>query len=329
MILEKIVKKIAYAGILGLTLISGCGISHNSGAINTRFGCLPYPKIGTSFPDPTKLGIHNTGSEKKGQVYTCKAGPIDLAHLRNGADWAKYFSDKTAGHLKRGDREFSFKLDEPSRYFVKLNYPENWTSMSEQQREEIVKGVSNELGQYFSYLGTTWHEILTWFGYKSIGIYSEFHSAFTWEDNFSNLLGAYVAGKAIERGGDFNKAVTKVIDEEFNKLKVQPREVAKKASLSMKEKRHFDIGLDGYVTPWIVSSVSQCGEAVSYPVPSKGEGYGFSMSLEIEPYGMERGKVLGVAGKQNRIVPETDFPVIMDYIKKDAIRRWGVGVDKI
>ena len=51
------------------------------------------------------------------------------------------------------------------------------------------------------------------------------------------------------------------------------------------------------------------------------------MQLEIEPREWERGKVLKVAGK-NKIIEPSDFVKIMDYIREDAIKRYGPEVDK-
>jgi len=56
--------------------------------------------------------------------------------------------------------------------------------------------------------------------------------------------------------------------------------------------------------------------------------YGFSIKLKIEPREWEKNKILKIAKRKKRIEPVKDFPVIMNYIKKDAVRRYGVNVDK-
>ena len=44
----------------------------------------------------------------------------------------------------------SFRLNvEPSTYFVTLTYPENWDTLTAQQKEEISREVSLELGAVF------------------------------------------------------------------------------------------------------------------------------------------------------------------------------------
>ena len=85
-------KDVVLAGILGLAAlsISGCprgGIEGRSvvPGPRSRIGRYASPSIGTVFDDPNDIGKHGYlpgGSEKRGIVYTCKAGHIDLAHMR-------------------------------------------------------------------------------------------------------------------------------------------------------------------------------------------------------------------------------------------------------
>jgi hypothetical protein len=299
-----------------------------------RIGCLPA-WIGTSYPDPNDLGIHSR-SEKNGIVYTCRTGPIDLAHLRKAADWARYFAQTSFDYLMQGKTHFSFRLVASSKYFVDLTYPEGWGSMPEETENRIAREVAVDLGRYFAYVGTTWHEIITWFGYKSTLVFPETQSAFTWEDQFSNLLGTCIAGKALENSGSFDKEIFKIemtsaLYEELEMLDVQPPEVARDACKEIGLKtRHVDIGLTGEVTPFVVQEVEQCQarEAQPYPAPSADmfAEHGFSVCLEIAPRVAGGGRILKIAhpeGKGKRVDPEVHFELIMEQIKKEAIERWG------
>src|SRR3972149_8814068 len=229
----------------------------------TRMGCYPCSTLGTDFLDFEELGQHTYRfglSEKNGILYTCRGGHIDTAHLRKAADWTAFVAAKTYEKIKESATEFSFKLMESSRYHVKITYPENWDDLSEEQKENITFDTSIRLGEYFVYTATTWHEIITWFGYKCTGIlYSEFASAFTWEDTFSNLLGTYIAAQALrDTEHEYNEAMTLAFERELKKLDVQPSQTAKRAAKKVKgkwfsdnllffismKKRHFDIGLD-------------------------------------------------------------------------------------
>jgi hypothetical protein len=219
--------------------------------------------------------------------------------------------------------------------------------MSREQQQEIAFDISVRLGQYFSWTLLTWHEILTWFGFKCTGLYSEFPSAFSWEDSFSNLLGSYLAGPALrDKDHSFNQAMTILIEKELTKLGVQRDKVAKRASKMMRGKwysgdflfmvsirgRNIDIGLDdGYVTPWLVDSVRDCPDAYpkKYPVPTLDflSEYGFEVIYEIEPKEWESDEILEIVypdlkKRPKRIQPVIHFKAIMDYIEKDAEERY-------
>jgi hypothetical protein len=318
-----------------------------------RMASYASSTVGTSFLGPEQLGTHGyrrNWSEKNGIVYTCKAGHIDIAHLRKVADWTAFLAAKSFRQIKKNKTEFSFKLKEGSLYFVRLTYPENWKDLSRKDKEHIGYEISVGLGQYFAYVASVWHEILTWFGYKATGIYSEFPSAFSWEDVLSNLLGTYIGALALrDTEHSFNEAVTLALERELEKLDVQPGEVARRAAESVRglwfsddfiffvgmKKRNFDIGLDdGFVTPWIVSSICECegveGQIFLAPNPGFLAEYGFSMKFEIEPREWEKDKILKIVypdgQARKRLEPAVHFPQIMDYIKKEAVEKYGRGV---
>jgi hypothetical protein len=133
--------------------------------------------------------------EQNGFVYTCRGGFIDIGHLRESADRTAYISRIVLKKLEKGEKEFSFRIIEPSKYYVRIKYPENWVNYP--NREKIAKEISVGLGQYFAQTTTVWHEILTWFGFKSTGIFSEYLSSFSWEDAYSDLLGTAIAARAL------------------------------------------------------------------------------------------------------------------------------------
>jgi len=319
-----------------------------------RVGYLPTTTLLTVFSGPEELGQHGyrpNWTEKNGIVYTCRAGHIDIAHARVAIDYTLLFTAKAYQQIMRGETEYTFKLYEPSRYFVRLTYPENWEHLSQKDKEQIAYNVSIRIGQYIAFCATNWHEIITWFGYRSKGLEPEFPSAFTWEDIFSHLIGTHVAVIAIEdTDHTYNEAVTLALEKELQRLGVQSGHTSKRASESVRgrwfsgdyyfitiNKRNLDIGLDdGFVTPWLIPSVSECEGAVAqpYPVPDIGtiSEYGFSVKFEIEPRIWQEKAILNAAysnsnRKGKRIDPVIHFAPIMDYIKKDAVRRYGPDVD--
>ncbi len=331
--LKRILNRTAFGMALGLAsvLFSAC----NPHGVKWRSGSVPESLM-TAYPNPYSLGKHNGFFEKGGQIYTCEAGLIDLDHLRHSADFAYVFSKIIFSNIMKGKEKFSLEMPEPSKYFIELDYPEYWGRISVAEKEKIANEISIKLGAHVSYAGSTWHEILTWFGYRALIFIPEFDSAFTVEDNFSNLLGIYLAEKVLTENKDnYNSSFTKALDKELWRLRVKPGKFARQAAKNIEKKRNLDIGLDdGYVTPWILplEDVPESLEAKprAYPVPTLDVllKYGFSMKLEIEPRELfEKGKILSIAGKRKRIDPETDFPIIMDYIREKAVNEYGFPVN--
>lgn len=315
----------------------------------TRYGTYPTATLGVPFLGED-LGTHSYNwnpFEKNGIVYTCHAGHIDIIHVRIAADWTAYLTSTSYRHLMRGDTRFSHRFGvDRSRHHVQVSYPEGWDSLPPVERSTVAHKVALAMGPYFTFTMLTWHEVLTWHGYKCTGLPVEYDSAFSWEDSLSNLLGTVIGTRAIQDAEHpYNRAVEIAIDDELGKLGIQPARVARRASHSVKgdwftgdtvlfvdmKKRNFDIGLgDGYVTPTIVPDVAECPDAepISYPVPRLDvpARYGFSISVEIEPREWEKDKILrivhGDAG-DNRINPELHLARIMDHIRQQAAARYG------
>jgi len=323
-------------------IFNGCSLS---GEPRVRLGSYATATPGTNFIDKNSLGRHSYGNflfENNGIVYTCRGGHIDIAHVRIGADNVRWLYYKIRKHLINGNRDFVFKLNvEPSTYFVRIYYPPEWKSKTRKEKEATAEVLAMEMSQHLTFTMTTWHEVLTWFGYKCMAILPETPSAFSWEDIYSNLVGIRIGAEALrdERHG-YDTAVTIGIRKELENLGVQSGNTARKASEKMRGKwydgiffvdmkeRNIDIGIDdGMVTPMLVPGVCEGAEAQSYPVPAleKFEKYGFKLRIEVEPREFEKGKVLKIIypnGGPKRIRPVKHIGVIVEYIKK-AIKDGG------
>jgi hypothetical protein len=333
--------------VLALVILAnGCGIN----APRTRWGTLPTPPPGPRFYELNELGGHSysySPFERNGIVYTCKAGHIDVTHLRWSADYTRYLVNKTRSTLMQKDRVFTFSVSlESSRHRVEFDYPEYWDSLSHRQKERVAEVIAFRIGPYLAYNALLWHEILTWFGVHFIGVEPEFNSSFSWEDIYSNLLGTKIAVEALkDTKHSYNRAVTLAIDRNLKELGVQPKSVAIDASEKMRGKwytgilnvnmirRNMDTGLDdGFVTPVIVPGI--CYGAVPRPlaVPSIAilSGYGFSMKHEIYPYEWERDEILRAVypdGDGEVVEPVKHFARLMYYIKKQAAEKYNYIVD--
>ena len=318
-----------------------------------RIACLPSSTLGTRYPDPFALGNHSYGfslSERNGIVYTCRGGHIDITHLRKLADWTAWLASSLSDALMEGRVRFSFRMREPSLYHVRIEYPAGWKSLSAIDKEPLAREVAVELAQYLAYTCSTWHEILTWFGFKGIGIWPEYSSAFSWEDNYSNLLGCRIGAAALrDPERDFNEAMTVLLNAELQALDVQAKPMAYRAGEAVRGwwftsnlwscdiiKRHFDVGLeDGIVTPWVVPGLTACNGAQpqEFPAPtlSAMEERGFSVRFEIESREWEKATILRIIRQTDkaaeRIEPALHFGPIMEHIRGQAIERYGPYVD--
>jgi hypothetical protein len=327
-----------FAILAAIALIGGCSFS---GEPRPRLAGYPTNTIGSRFIDANELGHHSYSfpfSEGAGIAYTCRGGHIDTDHLRISADWTRYLAEKTYEDLRNSDSEFTYKLNvDPSMYFAYLQYPANWKNLDNQQRDQLAKEVSIELGAYLTYYMVTWHEILTWYGFHTVGFLPEFPSAFSWEDNYSNLLGTRIATEALKQNKmSYDDAMTVLIKKEFENLGVVSAKTSRYASEKMRGKwftgiaqpdimeRNMDIGLaNGRITPTLVPGICPDAEPQSYPVPSLYlfHKYGFKMELQVEPRTWEKHKILKLFygnGKGNRVNLPQDLPIIIADMKKEA-----------
>ncbi len=316
-----------------------------------RYGAYPTSILGTPWAGE-KLGTHGYYfrlSEKNGIAYACQGGHVDIMHVRIAADWTAYLAGESYRHLMKGDESFSYKLlVDRSRNHVHITYPENWSGLTKDEQSRIAREVALVLGPYLTFTMVTWHEIITWYGFNCIGLPTEYASAFSWEDSYSNLIGTTLAARALrDTERPYNEAMKIVLDEEMQKLGVRPAKVSKQASESVYgdwytgrmsmfvdlRKRNFDIGLDdGFITPTLLPNVPGCegAEPLSYPIPTLEalSSYGFSAHVEIEPREWEKNRVLRIVypdkkDKRKRIDATRHIPVIMAQMRREAEAKYG------
>lgn len=334
--------------LLLIVSFAGCQVgSRPRLRISDYFGA----PTGMRFPDPNDLGRHcldRCKEEKIGIVYTCTGGFIDLGHLREAADRTHYASQIVYNTLLRGRTSCTYRIIEPSHYHLTISYPNQWQSMSWKRKKTIARDISVQYGQYLAHTSLIWHEILTWYGFASSGVFSENISAFSWEDIYSDILGTWLAVEAQSNtnGESYEDAMTRLIDDTLRELDVQPAETARKAAdlvhgkwfeggyyffVKMK-KRNFDVGLDdGFCTPWLVPGI--CRDAVPRDWPSTNLGvlekHGFKARLEIRPVEFQKVKIYRILdlNSSELIRPSLHFPVILEHIQKEARKMEGDRMD--
>ena len=333
--------RVVIVGSSVMIAAGGCGLG---GGPRPRNGYSPTTG-GVPFPDPERLGNHSYGpgfGEASGIVYTKRGGSIDIDHVRGAADIARHAYDLSRSALLKGKKKFS--MSPPFEYYsnnVEFKYPENWGTLSVKEKTPIATEVSLQVGHTVGYNSTLYHEMLTWFGTRFLLI-PEFYSAFSWDDIYSNLVGATLAMEAVQDPNlSYNQAMTKLLDEEMKTLGALPRAEAIKVTNSVKGKwfrggavfpsvlrRNVDAGLDdGYVSPALIPGVSDA-EPLDFAAPALDslEKYGFEMAYTISSaHGADR-KMRKIVQTKGPLEPRKHFAAIMEYIKKEAVEKYGFDI---
>lgn len=347
--------------IKSVYIVIGCIAVVSSGC---QVGSRPRLRIsdyfgspaGMRFPEPDDLGAHcldNCRGEKLGMVYTCKAGFIDIGHLREAADRTHYAAQIAYTNLMQTSTDYSFRIVEPARYHITLDYPDNWRSLPKTERAAVARDISVQLGQYLSHVSLIWHEILTWYGFSSAWIFPENISAFSIEDPYSDVLGTRLGAAVLAEEQCFyeeaayERAMAAIITKTLQELDAQPSETARQAAEKVKgrwyqggyyffvemKKRNLDVGFDdGTITPWRVPGICTDTPPQNCPVPGFGflKEYGFRIKIRLRPAEFETAKVYAAAGlkRSDPITPYVHFPIIMESIRQEAWQRSGNNVDK-
>jgi len=310
---------------------------------HTQIGSLPRPGLFTFFKlaDTSKLlprpdgGIRDDRPfPKRGIIYTKRAGFVDLAHVFNTVLRASDASHAVATALRQ-DQDFiplgRFEHSEVSILFSSSPAGSENAGVDSEQRIQAVSRITGEC--VASRLGT-WHEIITWFGYKTTGVWSERPSAFTYEDEVSHLVGVQVF-EAIPGEPDrakFGGALRRVLAN----LGLVDKKLASKAVHSVKglwwgpwlyTRRMLDIGeKDGLVHPWTVpgaqDDLHDGNGPVSFTVPCTKMSDGYSLRI-VPSASILRRIRKSAPGIPAVIDANRDFPVLVNVIRSEVRKELG------
>lgn len=260
------------------------------GGPRERLGSLPYPSTFSlwSTAEPDRLGTHisehipfaGMQEASRGTVYTCKAGFIDVAHLREAADWTRYAHDEVLAALREGKTSVRFADHFHGEYEVDLAVPAGWAKLTPADRGVEEARAARLAGQRIAYLAMTWHEIATWFGDRTIPFIPEDRSSFTYDDVIAHVVGVRLGGDALALvavgdAEDFDAAMTTVLDSEMRRLGACSSEETEAAANAVEGrwwkgeqcmKRQVSIGLEEQVvTPWLVPGFGPCAGEPAEP----------------------------------------------------------------
>jgi hypothetical protein len=175
---------------------------------------------------------------------------------------------------------------------------------------------------------TTWHEVLTFYGYRSGLVVPEHQSAFVWDDQPSHMVGALVAGEALRRGGDFDAALSEVVDEWMVALDARPPSETRDAVSSVEgmwwrsgrphRLVHLGVG-DEPMVPFLLPDDPADG-AARWHLPTlenvEGRDLRPCCAVRIDPRTRAARSLYAALGIEPRpIAPDEDFPGLEAVIR--------------
>ncbi|MBL7215363.1 MAG: DUF4056 domain-containing protein [Phycisphaerae bacterium] len=324
---------IAIAGLL--PALAGCSFT---GGPRGRWGFTPQVGYG----NPDRLGTHSYGfggSEGYGIFYTLRGGSIDLDHVRGTADLTRWAYVRAYDTLRKGKGGFTVSPNfEWTTNKIKIQYPIGWKQLSQAERDKLAREAALIIAPTVGYNSMIWHEMLTWKGTHFMLFEPEFTSAFSWDDLYSDLTGSLMAIQAIKEGnvatGDYNRAMTALIQKEFQTLHVVPKQKAIAITESVRGtwhgsgklmKRNMDTGYDdGQVTPALIPGYTD-EPPISKPMPTFDglQEFGITVKYTVSSTYFENGKLKKIAGTKSAVEPVKHFPTIMKNIEQEAIQKYG------
>jgi len=187
---------------------------------------IPFLKVGRVL-DVDELGPHRydgataaiddrranafPGGESNGLLYTCRAGFIDTAHVRETVDWTAYFISVLDRHLETGT-EIDLSPEGAKRRLVLRPVPPEL--IERYGRDDVIVA----LAQWIAYQGSVWHEIAQWYGWSLVTLYPETLSGFSPEDPISNAIGVnLLSGVDIEQCLSSEKTYNADVDQLIRK----------------------------------------------------------------------------------------------------------------
>ena len=310
---------------------------------HTQIGSLPRPGLFTFFKLPDTSGLlplpdggirDDRPFPKRGIIYTKRAGFVDLAHVFNTVLRSNDASHAVATALRHDQNLIQLGKFEGSEVSLLFSSSPVGPEMAGEDSEQRIQAVSRITGECIASELGTWHEITTWFGYRTIFIWTEKPSAFTYEDLVSHLVGIQVF-EAIPGEPDrakFGSAVRRVLAN----LGLVDRKLASKAVHSVKglwwgpnlyTRRMLDIGeQDGLVHPWTVpgaqDDLHDSNGPISYTLPCAKMPDGYSLTI-VPSASILRSLRKSAPGIPAVIDTQRDFPVLVNVIRSEVRKEMG------
>lgn len=250
-----------------------------------RLGSLPFPGIASLYApiDPADIRPHQADSlfahpdAERGTLYTCRAGFLDLSHVREYTDFTRFVFRAAEPLLLSSGGSFSTEWSGALVTWI-VTPPPALAALPETDRRRLAREIALRAAQRAAVQLGTYHELATWHGYSTIPGISEQRSAFTWDDTTSHLVAARVGARALRSPfSDWDHAVTWALHAELLALHAAPRHTHDLAvdltrGLWFKDgrplRRDLDTGLDPSTSkvPWTVPGLPWCQGLAPLPL---------------------------------------------------------------
>lgn len=321
------------AGSLGL---AGPGEAFDPPQI--RMGVMPFkvwysPYVPLGIAD---LGEHRyirggnlptwRGEASEGTMYTRDGGFLDIGHIRNSIDLTRYIYPYIMEAFDAGRGEVRLLSAEPDLYVVKLTPPAQWDSLRDQRMAAI------RIAGRLAHLMTTWHEVITWYGYSGI-VVTEKPSAFSYDDAPSHMVGVIAAMRALTNQPNleqFDRAVTESLAGYLEELGAVPSDEVAAAMKESKDdgwaglepkRRVIHLGIAGEPLHPILHGSIPTDSRVTWSWPrdeTVGEHRVDDLyDVWIKPATFQAGairKAAGIIEGARPIHPRSDFPTLRTFL---------------
>ena len=334
--------------------------------LRVRLGQMPIPWLTVGrVLNPEDLGPHRYDGataaiddergnafpwgEANGLMYTCRAGFLDTAHIREQVDWVAFFASLIDRNWKTGT-QVDLVPEGAERRLVLEPIPP--ALIEEYGRDEVIIA----LAQWLAYQGSIWHEIAQWYGWSLVNLYPEYLSGFSPEDPISNVIGIkLLSGARIEQvlasEKIYNHHVDQLIQIALEELEPVPAPIGEQAVQAVDQvwwdsqsrlpdnalvRRRFldtDTKLEGWLLPEKLASPElkadleqECGEApqpVVFRIPEALGEYRFDQlaTLEITPYGYPAEQA--IFERLGPTITQADFPALMEDVLNQTVAELG------
>jgi hypothetical protein len=310
-----------------------------------RVGSLLFPSFiwPLTVADPKDLGEHaycpgplpplRIKETSRGIIYTRKVGFVDIAHIRNTIDLTYYAHKRLLTAFKAEHTHLVLVGAEPSVYHLWITYPDWWKTLPPAAKGPLTEQLAVRMAQRMGDLMMTWHEIITWYGYRPSVLIGEKWSAFSCDDMPSHIIGAELAGQSLNLPVEqFEDAVTQALSRRLAELEAVEPEQTRRAVEQVKGlwwdwgkqdllRRQVDIHLNGEaMNPWLVPALSDGQQAALLKVPTLDDINGYDCSamirVEIVPNILEAYAIRDdLKTSESRIYPEQDFYRLAEHIR--------------